>query len=67
MPSEVASIEVTLRLPGAERFQAGMRDSGSVSEQTGARVKRAMDGIANSTDRVSQASLSLTRSSGALN
>lgn len=67
MPSEVASIEVTLRLLGAERFQAGMRESGSISEQTGSRVKRALDGIASSTDRVGQASLGLTRSSNALN
>ncbi|CAO4174956.1 tape measure protein [Methylorubrum extorquens] len=66
MPTEVASIEVTLRLLGAERFQTGMRESGSISEQTGSRVKRALDGIASSTDRVSQASLGLTRSSNAL-
>lgn len=67
MVAEVASIEVTLRLLGAERFQASMRDSGSVSEQTGARVKRAMDGIATSTDRVGAASVGLTRSNTALN
>ncbi|MGX5777013.1 tape measure protein [Methylorubrum zatmanii] len=67
MVAEVASIEVTLRLLGAERFQANMRDSGSISEQTGARVKRAMDGIAASTDRVGQASVGLNRSNSALN
>lgn len=67
MVAEVASIEVTLRLLGAERFQANMRDSGSISEQTGARVKRAMDGIATSTDRVGQASVGLSRSNSALN
>lgn len=67
MVAEVASIEVTLRLLGAERFQASMRDSGSISEQTGARVKRAMDGIATSTDRVGQASVGLSRSNSAIN
>lgn len=67
MVATVGSIDVTLRLLGADTFQARMRDSGSVSEQTGARVKRAMDGIAGSTDRVARAADGLDRSNGAMN
>jgi tape measure domain-containing protein len=66
MVATVASIDVTLRLLGADQFQAKMRDSGNISEQTGARVKRSLEGITASSERVSKAAEGLSRSSSAM-
>lgn len=62
----VASIDVTLKLLGADAFQAGMTRSGSIAEQTGVRVTRAMEGISGATGRVVQASSGLARTDAAL-
>lgn len=67
MVATVASIDMTLRLLGAAEFQAQMRNSGSVSEQTGARVKRSLEGIAVSSERVTRAAEGLNRSNSAIN
>jgi tape measure domain-containing protein len=66
MVAEVASIEVTLKLLGIDRFQAGMRGASTVSEQTGARVARSIENIASATNRAGAASAGLGRSDRAL-
>lgn len=66
MVAEVASIEVTLKLLGIDRFQAGMRGASTVSEQTGARVARSIENIASATNRAGAASAGLSRSDRAL-
>ncbi|MBO1021650.1 tape measure protein [Methylobacterium sp. SD274] len=66
MPATVASIDVTLRLLGADQFQSKMRESASASEQTGARVKRSIDGIASSSEKVGQSANNLFQTSTAL-
>jgi tape measure domain-containing protein len=66
MVAEVASIEVTLKLLGIDRFQAGMRGASTVSEQTGARVARSIENIASATGRAGAASAGLQRSDRAL-
>ena len=66
MVAEVASIEVTLKLLGVDRYQSSMRSAGSLTEQTGQRVTRTMDSIANSTDRMVRSSEGIARGDGAL-
>lgn len=66
MVATVASIDVTLRLLGADQFQSKMRAQGDVSEQTGAKVKRSMESIATSTAGAARAAEGLGRSSSAL-
>lgn len=66
MVADVASIQVSLELLGAGKFQADMRGSASVTEQTGARVSRSMDQIANSGGKAGRAIEGMSRGDGAL-
>lgn len=66
MVAEVASIEVTLKLLGVDRYQSSMRGAGTLTEQTGQRVTRTMDSIANSTDRMVRSTEGISRGDGAL-
>lgn len=66
MVAEVASIAVTLSLLGVDKFQADMRGAGTISEQTGVRVARSIDGIASATGRAARASEGMNRGDGAL-
>lgn len=67
MVATVGSVEVYLRTFGVERFQTDMRGMASISEQTGSKVKRSMEGITSSAERASRAGESFGRSSSAFN
>lgn len=66
MAAEVASIAVYLSLLGVDKFQADMRGAGTISEQTGVRVARSIDGISTATVRAARASEGMNRGDGAL-
>lgn len=67
MVATVGSVEVYLRTFGVERFQTDMRGMASISEQTGSKVKRSMEGITSSAERASRAGEGFGRSSSAFN
>lgn len=67
MVATVGSVEVYLKTFGVERFQTDMRGMASISEQTGSKVKRSMEGITSSAERASRAGEGFGRSSSAFN